>query len=172
MVDKVHKIKPRKQRRLQFFPTAMPIPVTIPKATITMEEANIVGWRKRPGDAVLKDEILFEMETDKVIMEVAAPASGILLRIDIADGVVKLDWPVAWIGQAGESIPDVSQTQEVSLPQSTAIPSITVAAAGHISSPAARRRARELGIDIALAHGTGPGGRVTEADVEKMRGPS
>ncbi len=150
----------------------MPIPVTVPKATITMEEANIVGWRKRPGEAVLKDEILFEMETDKVIMDVASPASGILLRIDVAEGLVKLDRPIAWIGQAGESIPEVSSTEAPSLPQSTTFSSIPVAAAGHTSSPAARRRARELGIDIALVRGSGPGGRVTEADVEKMRGQS
>jgi len=150
----------------------MAIPVTIPKATITMEEANIVGWRKRPGEAVLKDEILFEMETDKVIMDVASPASGILLRIDVAEGLAKLDRPIAWIGQAGESIPDVSSAEEASLPQSTTFSSVAVAAGGHTSSPAARRRARELGIDIAMVQGSGPGGRVTEADVEKMRGQS
>jgi pyruvate/2-oxoglutarate dehydrogenase complex dihydrolipoamide acyltransferase (E2) component len=149
----------------------MPIPVSIPKATITMEEANIVGWRKRPGEAVLKDEVLFEMETDKVIVEVPAPVSGILLRIDVAEGLVKLNRPVAWIGEAGESIPEVSETEEASLTESAPMPA-TAAASGGLASPAARRRARELGIDIALVHGTGPGGRVTEADVEKTRGRS
>jgi pyruvate/2-oxoglutarate dehydrogenase complex dihydrolipoamide acyltransferase (E2) component len=149
----------------------MPISISIPKATITMEEANIVGWRKRPGEAVLKDEVLFEMETDKVIVEVPAPASGILLRIDVAEGLVKLNRTVAWIGEAGESIPEVSQTEAASFSESAPMP-VTAAVSSGFASPAARRRARELGIDIALVHGTGPGGRVTEADVEKTRGQS
>jgi pyruvate/2-oxoglutarate dehydrogenase complex dihydrolipoamide acyltransferase (E2) component len=157
---------------LQFSLIDMPISVSIPKATITMEEANIVGWRKRPGEAVLKDEVLFEMETDKVIVEVPAPVSGILLRIEITEGVAKLDTTVAWIGEAGESIPEASSAQEISFmpPAPTAA---TVSSFGRaIASPAARRRARELGLDIASVPGTGPGGRVTEADVEKTRGQS
>jgi len=147
----------------------MPTPVLIPKATITMEEANIVAWRKQTGDSVSRDEVLFEMETDKVIVEVPAPASGILLRIDVPEGVARLDQAIGWIGHAGEVIPAVEQSRAASpiagvAPSTPAAPAALSGAAP--ASPAARRRARELGIDLASVRGTGPGGRITESDVE------
>jgi len=146
----------------------MPTPVLIPKATITMEEANIVGWRKQAGDRVTKDEILFEMETDKVIVEVPSPATGILLRIEVSEGVARLDQPIGWIGEATETIP----AAQISQPVATAANAWPATAASAPTSdvvaatPAARRRAREIGIDIASVRGTGPDGRITEHDVE------
>jgi pyruvate/2-oxoglutarate dehydrogenase complex dihydrolipoamide acyltransferase (E2) component len=161
----VHSIKTHRHSQLQFMPT----PVLIPKATITMEEATIAAWRKQEGDAVVKDEILFEMETDKVLVEVPAPASGILLRIDIPEGVARLDEAIGWIGHAGEAIPAAGRPADVS-PRPAVVPSTSGAPAvlpgATPASPAARRRARELGIDLASVRGTGPGGRITESDVE------
>ena len=144
----------------------MPTPVSIPKATIAMEEANIVAWRKRPGDGVVKDEILFEMETDKVIVEVPAPASGTLLRIDVAEGIAKLDRPVGWIGKPGEAIPEGPSKQPAARPAPAPFAISDVPSNTSAATPAARRRARELGIDLKAVRGTGPGGRITEADVD------
>jgi pyruvate/2-oxoglutarate dehydrogenase complex dihydrolipoamide acyltransferase (E2) component len=156
----------------------VPVPVTIPKATITMEEANIVAWRKQVGDAVSPDEILFEMETDKVIVEVPALVSGILLRIDVAEGVARLDHAIGWIGHAGEAIPGAASQRELKQDASpvaaAALPAPGIPAdhsgaaqsGAPAASPAARRRARELGIDIRSVRGTGPGGRITESDVD------
>jgi pyruvate/2-oxoglutarate dehydrogenase complex dihydrolipoamide acyltransferase (E2) component len=134
-----------------------------------MEEANIVGWRKQLGQEVLKDEILFEMETDKVIVEVPAPASGTLLRIDVAEGVAKLDVPVCWIGTSGEPIPDSSSAPKIAKPSPVPPAVSTLAPGPTAATPAARRRAREVGVDLASVRGTGPGGRITEADVDSAR---
>jgi pyruvate/2-oxoglutarate dehydrogenase complex dihydrolipoamide acyltransferase (E2) component len=146
----------------------MPTPVLIPKATLTMEAADIVAWRKQPGDAVAKDEILFEMETDKVIVEVPAPASGVLLRIEIAEGAARLDQVIGWIGEPGEAITAEAAAPEIPAaapaPPAPAGPGHTPGTAA--ATPAARRRARELGIEIASVRGTGPGGRITEHDVD------
>jgi pyruvate/2-oxoglutarate dehydrogenase complex dihydrolipoamide acyltransferase (E2) component len=144
----------------------------LPKATITMTEASVVAWRKQSGEAVTKEEILLEMETDKVIVEVPAPASGFLLRIDVAVGVATLDQPVGWIGAPGESIPASFQSgpAESKTPTANRMADreLRCATAPPVrsASPAARRRARELGIDLSTVRGTGPGGRITEADVE------
>lgn len=71
-----------------------------------MEEAAVGAWRKLPGERVEEGEILFEMETDKVTVEVSAPASGTLLRVDLASGVARLGQTIAWIGDPGETIPE------------------------------------------------------------------
>lgn len=84
----------------------MAIPVIIPRATITMDEASVSAWRKQPGERVEAGEILFEMETDKVTVEVPAPASGILLRIDVPNGIARLAQTIAWIGEPEEIIPE------------------------------------------------------------------
>src|SRR5215831_19863635 len=82
----------------------MAIAVTIPKATLSLEEASVIAWRKAPGDPVEKGETLFEMETDKVLVEVPAPAAGYLLRIDVAEGLARVDQTVGWIGEPGETV--------------------------------------------------------------------
>ena len=152
----------------------MPTPVTIPKATITMEEAVVVSWRKQPGEHVEKDEILFEMETDKVVVEVPSPATGVLLRIDIHEGAVKVEQAVAWIGARGEEIPMPGRTTGLTRrpdPEPSVAPSSSAPAEQPArdvaASPAARRLARELGVALTNIRGTGPGGRITEADVEE-----
>ena len=145
--------------------------VRIPKATITLEEANVLGWRKQPGERVRKDEILFEMETDKVVMEVPAPVDGVLLRIEVNEGTARVDQAVAWLGEPGEAIPDEAEAVDVVLPVAPSVrgPVETVASGTLSASPAARRRARELGVDLAKVQATGPGGRITERDVERAR---
>ncbi len=84
------------------------MPVTIPKATISMEEGTILKWLKAEGEAVSRDEALLEMETDKVDMELPSPVEGILLRIVVSEGPVKVGDVVAWIGQPGETV-DLSE---------------------------------------------------------------
>jgi pyruvate dehydrogenase E2 component (dihydrolipoamide acetyltransferase) len=141
----------------------MTVPVTIPKATLTLEEAVILGWKKTVGSRVEKGEILFEMETDKVVVEVPAPASGYLLRIDITEGLARIEQPVAWIGALGE-VPDAMAGDRPRAPESHAGNDSGPGAPA--ASPAARRRARELGVDLTGLSGAGSGGRVTERDVE------
>jgi pyruvate/2-oxoglutarate dehydrogenase complex dihydrolipoamide acyltransferase (E2) component len=147
----------------------MPVAVRIPKATITLEEAQILGWRKQPGERVRKDEILFEMETDKVVVEVPAPADGVLLAIVVREGVALVEQAVAWLGEPGEAIPEDSPAAPSVMTAAPVIAQEHSASGIAAASPAARRRARELGIDLSTVVATGPGGRITEQDVERAR---
>jgi len=137
-------------------------------ATIGLEEATILAWRKAPGEEVSEGETLFEMETDKVVLEVPSPGAGVLLRVDVPQGPARVGQTVGWVGSPGEvageaAVPVAAPEAAVSrpgagMPARSGVPS---------ASPAARRRARELGIDLSGLPGSGPNGRITERDVEK-----
>lgn len=157
----------------------MPTPIVVPKSTITMERGTIVQWLKKAGDPVAKDEALLEIETDKAVVEIAAPEAGTLLRIDVVQGEVSVDQVVGWVGSPGESIPD-SGNAEPGRPAEPAVPAPETHPAPGIhhlpstgvvlATPAARRRARELGIDLKGLTGSGPNHRITEEDVESAAG--
>jgi len=159
----------------------------------TMEEGTIIRWFKKEGEEVKAGEPLLEVMTDKVNMEVEAPESGVLRKILAQpDEVVPVKAPIAIIGAPDEPIDELlaateeTKTEEpVSVSTSSAAvqdsvqvaESTTAAMAADVpsqpkteqvfASPAARRVARERGIDINLlaGRGTGPGGRVVERDV-------
>lgn len=157
----------------------------------TMEEGTIIKWFKNEGDALTAGEPLLEVMTDKVNMEVEAPEDGVLLKILAqVDDIVPVQDPIAIIGAAGESIDDllaekpaekpIAAEAEVAAPSAPAVahgPVVEQAAPAPvapqapigkvISSPSARREASQRGIDINLlaGRGTGPNGRITEADV-------
>src|SRR5215472_10853591 len=84
-----------------------------------MESGTIVRWLKSEGEPVAKGEPLFELDTDKVTQEVEAEASGVLLKIAVAEGEVPVGKTVAFIGTAGEDVPDVT-APEVVKPADTA----------------------------------------------------
>ena len=149
---------------------AMPDPVIISKATISMEEGSILKWFKTEGEAVGKDEVLFEMETDKAVVEVGAPVAGVLLRILAAEGAVKVGSVVGWIGQPGESIEEIAgppQPMTESARAPTALPEAELRPARISASPAARRRAAELGVALESVQSSTPGGRIDREDVER-----
>ena len=152
----------------------MPTPVTIPQVTISMEEGKIVRWLKAEGEVVAKEDLLFEMETDKVVLEVPSPAAGVLLRTLVANGIAKVNDVVAWIGEPGEVFDETpaAKAAETALQAPAKAPQMPAEAAGApqhiIATPAARRRGKELGVDLASINGTGQGGRITEQDVEHV----
>jgi pyruvate dehydrogenase E2 component (dihydrolipoamide acetyltransferase) len=147
-----------------------------------MEVGTIVRWLKSEGDPVEKGEPLFELDTDKVTQDVEAEASGVLLKIVVAEGEVPVGTPVAYVGDAGESVPEtvgvaaqpvsdtaeaVSDTPDVA-PTPEPAPVVAAGNGGRIkASPLARRIARERGIDLAALSGTGPEGRIVAEDVER-----
>lgn len=140
----------------------MAVEVILPKLGMTMTEGTIVRWFKKEGEEVQRGESLFEVETDKAVLEVEAPASGILGKIVVPEGAkVPVAQVVAIIVEPGEPVPEV----EVAPPP----PAIEPAPAPERvkASPAARRLARELGIDLSTVVGTGPGGRIVRKDVER-----
>jgi pyruvate dehydrogenase E2 component (dihydrolipoyllysine-residue acetyltransferase) len=156
--------------------------VILPRLGQGMESGTIVKWLKAEGEQVEKGEPLFELDTDKVTQEVEAEASGVLLRIAVAEGEVPVGRTVAFIGAEGEeapSVPDTSSPEPGSRDQSVVesesaaesrVPatSLSSAANGRIkASPLARRIARERGIDLRSLRGTGPDGRIVAEDVER-----
>jgi pyruvate dehydrogenase E2 component (dihydrolipoamide acetyltransferase) len=138
-----------------------------------MEEGQIVKWLKDEGDRVAKGEALFEMETDKAVVEVEAPADGVLLKILSPSGPVRLESIVAWIGQPGEAVESGANAPLSSAavaPTANAPPSKAQKEAGNptgriVSTPAARRRAAELRVNLEDVSRSIGGRRIAEEDV-------
>jgi pyruvate dehydrogenase E2 component (dihydrolipoamide acetyltransferase) len=154
----------------------------------TMEEGTIIKWLKNEGDQVKAGEPLLEVMTDKVNMEVEAPENGVLRKILAQpDDIIPVKDPIAIIGSADESIDDLlaegapakeetaSDVQEIAAAQpapaaaqTPAVVEPAPASVGRVfSSPAARRVAKEHGVDITVlaGMGSGPNGRIVEKDV-------
>ena len=164
--------------------------VKLPRLGQGMESGTIVRWLKAEGDAVEKGEPLYELDTEKVTQEVEAEASGVLLKIAVAEGEVDVGHTVAVIGEQGEDVSALvsSNGGEAAPPVAEEKPKEETASAreaeptgngqspaaapahegGRIkASPLARRIARERGIDLAQVRGTGPEGRIVAEDVER-----
>lgn len=153
----------------------MAVEVIMPKAGSEMEEGEIVQWFKNEGDHVEAGEVLLEIVTDKVNMEVEADASGTLLKILAQAGdVVPVVKTIAWIGEPGEAIPGASETGEVAPAETivekkvdyTPVKEVEVVDySGIRATPAARAYARKKGIDLSKVQGTGSKGRIHKDDV-------
>ena len=171
--------------------------VKLPRLGQGMESGTIVKWLKAEGDQVEKGEPLYELDTDKVTQEVEAEASGVLLKITVAEGEADVGTTIAVIGEQGEDVsaiaaaatPQVAETTQeegspgfARQPERERAPEVTAAeqvaearpieegngaGAGIKASPLARRIARERGIELGSLKGTGPEGRVVAEDVER-----
>ncbi|HEY8283450.1 MAG TPA: dihydrolipoamide acetyltransferase family protein [Chloroflexota bacterium] len=161
--------------------------VRMPRLSLTMEVGTVVQWLKSVGDPVAKGEELAEIETDKVNVAMEAPANGFLRSLLIDAGVaVPCDTPIALLSAGadepltvGDSPPAPgSQAAEPSTAASSPLPGpaasgapVAVADADHRphvnASPAAKNLARELGVDLAMVTGSGPGGRIGLEDVRQ-----
>jgi len=138
--------------------------VIMPKLGLTMETGVIEKWHKKEGDKVEAGEVLFEVMTDKVSLEVEAYNSGIVRKIIRAEGEeVPVTEVIAYIGSADEAIPEAS-AGKITTPE-TLEAKDTISAKIKIS-PLARNIAENKGIDISKIIGTGPGGRIVKEDVE------
>jgi 2-oxoglutarate dehydrogenase E2 component (dihydrolipoamide succinyltransferase) len=135
--------------------------IRVPTLGESVSEATIGKWFKKPGDAVTADEPLVELETDKVTLEVNAPASGILSEISAKDGeTVGVGALLGAITEGAAGVAAAPKAAEV--PKATATPSVS-APADH--GPAVARLAAETGIDPANVAASGKDGRVTKGDM-------
>ena len=151
--------------------------IVMPQLGYDMREGTVVRWIKQEGDDVVANEVIAEIETDKAVVEFKPTTGGVLRRIVAGEGeAIPVGNLIAVIGDADEVLPDDlgSPTAAAPAPAAqpepapTAAPAAASAAApaGEVrASPIARRLARERGVDIAAITGTGPGGRIVEADV-------
>ena len=142
----------------------MLIEVKVPQLSESVSEATLLAWHKKVGEAVKRDENLIDIETDKVVLELPAPADGVLSKIVKGDGgTVKAGEVIATIdtdGKASVATAAAPAKAEAKPPAPAAKP-----AAAPAAMPAARKLAEEKGIDTGSIAGSGRGGRVTKGDV-------
>jgi pyruvate dehydrogenase E2 component (dihydrolipoyllysine-residue acetyltransferase) len=158
--------------------------VVMPQMGESIAEGTVVRWIKKIGDAVDRDEPLFEISTDKVDAEIPSPQAGVLLEIKVKEGeTVPVNSVVAVIGTSGEapatrvasSVPSASSSapsapsSAPSAPSAPPAPSSVVPSLSELrrlrSSPVVRKIAKERGVDITKLNGTGISGRVTKRDI-------
>jgi 2-oxoglutarate dehydrogenase E2 component (dihydrolipoamide succinyltransferase) len=147
--------------------------VVVPQLSESVSEASLLTWKKQPGAAVQADEILIEVETDKVVLEVPAPASGVLAEIVRGDGsTVTSGEVIARIDTAAKAAaaaptapaaeaPKAAQAAVAAAPAAAPVPA---AAASSVASPAASKILADKGVSPDGVAGTGRGGRITKGD--------
>jgi 2-oxoglutarate dehydrogenase E2 component (dihydrolipoamide succinyltransferase) len=140
--------------------------VVVPQLSESVSEATLLTWKKQPGQAVEADEILIEVETDKVVLEVPAPASGVLSEIVKANGSMVTSGEVlARIDTEGKAAaPTAAPAAAVAAPVAAAAAPAPTAASGAIASPAASKILADKGVSAASVAGSGRDGRITKGD--------
>ncbi|CAB3747018.1 dihydrolipoamide succinyltransferase [Burkholderia sp. MSh2] len=148
------------------------VEVKVPQLSESVSEATMLQWKKKPGEAVAQDEILIELETDKVVLEVPAPAAGVLAQVMHHDGdTVVADQVIATIDTeakagAAEAAAGAAEVKPAAAPVAAA-PAAQPAAATASSaaaSPAASKLLAEKGLSAGDVTGSGRDGRVTKGD--------
>ncbi len=141
----------------------MATPVIMPKFGMAQEEGTIIRWLKQPGEPVEKGETILEVQTDKIDMEVEAPASGILTDVRYgADATVPVTTVIAMIAAPGEVATPAAAPASSAPPATSAAPSTPVEVR---VSPVAQRMAAATGVDLTQVAGSGHAGRITKRDV-------
>jgi 2-oxoglutarate dehydrogenase E2 component (dihydrolipoamide succinyltransferase) len=136
--------------------------VKVPQLSESVAEATLLQWKKKPGEAVAQDEILIEIETDKVVLEVPAPSAGVLAEIMVADGgTVVADQVIAKIDSAGKASVAAAPAKAAA----PATPVLSSTAKGAIAAPSAAKLMAENNLNAAQVSGSGRDGRVTKGDV-------
>lgn len=175
----------------------MPINITMPALSPTMEEGNLAKWLVKEGDKVSSGDVIAEIETDKATMEVEAVDEGIVAKLVVPAGSegVKVNALIAILAEEGEDVAEAAKggsaapakaeaksESKAEEPKAESAPAkteaapapskaeaVAPAASGErvFASPLARRLAKEAGIDLNAVSGTGPRGRVVKSDIEK-----
>ncbi|QQC64947.1 2-oxoglutarate dehydrogenase complex dihydrolipoyllysine-residue succinyltransferase [Paraburkholderia ginsengisoli] len=149
------------------------VEVKVPQLSESVSEATMLQWKKKPGEAVAQDEILIEIETDKVVLEVPAPSAGVLAQVISNDGdIVVADQVIAKIdteGKAGAAAVEAEvKPAPVAAAAAAPAPAAQAAAAtgsNTAASPAAGKLMAEAGLSSGDVAGTGRDGRITKGDV-------
>jgi len=145
----------------------MSIEIKVPPLPESVTDATLVAWHKKPGESVARDENLVDLETDKVVLEVPAPASGTLAKILVQDGATVTAGDVLAVLEEGEvaateapsaakSPPSAEEAVEVAEPDRGVAPRL---------SPAVRRLLEEHDLDATIVPPSGKDGRITKSDV-------
>ncbi|MFZ8931461.1 MAG: 2-oxoglutarate dehydrogenase complex dihydrolipoyllysine-residue succinyltransferase [Pseudomonadales bacterium] len=138
--------------------------IKAPQFPESVADGTVATWHKAVGEAVSRDELLVDIETDKVVLEVVAPADGVLTAIHKDVGETVLSEELLGIFEAGAA---ASTPAPVAAEPAAEAPAEAPAGPGGAASPAARKAASELGVELAQVRGSGRDGRITKEDVEK-----
>ncbi|HMM85081.1 2-oxoglutarate dehydrogenase complex dihydrolipoyllysine-residue succinyltransferase [Azohydromonas sp.] len=144
------------------------VEVKVPQLSESVAEATLLQWKKKPGEAVAMDEILIEIETDKVVLEVPAPAAGVLAALVVGDGgTVTSDQVIARIDtEASVGVAPVAAPSPAPSPAAAPVPAAPAGAAkSAVAMPAAAKLMADHGVPAGSVAGTGKDGRVTKGDV-------
>ena len=150
------------------------VEVKVPQLSESVAEATLLQWKKKPGDAVAIDEILIEVETDKVVLEVPAPVAGVLVELVVADGATVLaEQLIARIDTDVQAGATASSPEPASIPASTPEPAVAPAASAasaapskaDVAMPAAAKLMADHQLAVGSVAGTGKDGRVLKGDV-------
>ncbi len=143
----------------------MIVEVNVPVFAESVTEGTLVAWYKKVGEAVARDEVLVDIETDKVVLEVPAPQAGVLVEIIVQDGATvesqQLLAKIDTAAQASAEAPAVAAA-----PAEAAAPVAASQAQAGVAMPAAAKLAAEKGIDVGSVQGSGRDGRVLKEDVQ------
>ena len=159
--------------------------IVMPQMGYDMHEGKVVRWLKKEGEEVTRGEVIAEIETDKATVEYEAYTGGVMAKIVAEEGVaIPVGGLIAVMTAPGEAIPEdiltdaaIASAADSPAPAATAVeaPEAPIPAAAAPAdteevraSPLARRLAKERGFDLAIITGTGPGGRITEADIPEQ----
>jgi 2-oxoglutarate dehydrogenase E2 component (dihydrolipoamide succinyltransferase) len=142
----------------------MTIEIKVPQLPESVTDATLVSWHKQPGEAVSRDENLVDLETDKVVLEVPAPSSGVIKELKVANGATVTSGQVLAILEAGEgAVAAAPATAKAEAP--AAADAKAVAATGGKLAPSAKRMVEEHKLDATQIAGSGRDGRVSKGDV-------
>ena len=155
----------------------MAVKVAMPKLGLVMIDGVVVKWIVQDGKPVKKGDPVCVIMSKKITYEVVAPADGILRHVAKIKETIPVTLAIAYITAEGEAIPEEDKTAagvaavgaSVKIMSSEPTKAAAAPTEGFVmASPSARRRAKELGVDIALVKGTGPDGKISETDVQKF----
>ena len=153
----------------------MAVAIAMPNLGMYTIEGEVTRWLVEDGASVTADQPVLELTTEKTTVEILAPAAGIIHQVVPVGGRVQVEGILGHILAPGEAPPAASPTAAPAAPHAAAAapprtpakPPLARAGRGRLrATPVARRRARELGVDLTTVTGSGPGGRITEADVQ------
>ncbi|MGQ9426715.1 2-oxoglutarate dehydrogenase complex dihydrolipoyllysine-residue succinyltransferase [Gilvimarinus sp. F26214L] len=152
----------------------MTIEIKAPTFPESVQDGTVATWYKQPGESVSRDELIVDIETDKVVLEVVAPANGTLAEIKKGEGETVLSNELLAVVTEGAAAP--APAKEEQKPAETGAGETAPAAEQGkgevIASPSARKLAEERGIDLNTVSGTGKDGRITREDVENAKPPA
>lgn len=144
----------------------MTIEIKAPTFPESVQEGSVATWHKQEGESVERDELIVDIETDKVVLEVVAPADGVLKSIIKGEGDVIQSNEVIALIEAGEVSAEAAApaVEEASEPDAETEES----SSAPVASPAARKLAEEKGVDLSAVKGSGRDGRITKEDIENF----